>query len=182
VAQFKVRNQMDNQSKAYLHWNSPLGQMRLEACLQSAGEMGVTGIYFEGQKYYPDASTATPATGAAKIFLQSLADMLAAYYAKKLEVFEIALAPQGTAFQKTVWAELMNVAHGETIAYGELARRIGNVAAIRAAAAAVGRNPISLVIPCHRIIGANGSLTGYAGGVDRKSKLLALESKQGVNA
>jgi methylated-DNA-[protein]-cysteine S-methyltransferase len=178
MAQPEVINESKQMMKAYLSWPSPLGEMRLEAGLSLSREFAVSGIYFEGQKYYPDISLAAPAKGQAKVFLQGLVDMLDAYYTQRLQSFDILLAPEGTAFQQRVWAELMKVGHGETIAYGELARRIGNVAAVRAAAAAVGRNPISLVIPCHRIIGANGSLTGYAGGLDRKAKLLALESKQ----
>jgi methylated-DNA-[protein]-cysteine S-methyltransferase len=137
----------------------------------------VSGIYFESQKYHPESSTAHPAQGEEKRFLQRLADMLNAYFAGQLEVFDIALAPKGTEFQKGVWKALLDVAHGETISYAELSHRIGNPAAIRAAAAAVGKNPISVVIPCHRIIGTNGSLTGYAGGLHRKAHLLALESK-----
>jgi methylated-DNA-[protein]-cysteine S-methyltransferase len=173
-----VKDKRNRFMKAYLNWPSPLGTMRLEASRQASEEFAVTGIYFEGQKYFPDLSFAAPAEGQAKIFLQGLVAMLEDYYNLRPQSFDVLLAPQGTEFQQKVWAELLKVGHGETIAYGELAHRIGNVAAVRAAAAAVGRNPISLVIPCHRIIGANGSLTGYAGGLDRKAKLLALESKQ----
>jgi methylated-DNA-[protein]-cysteine S-methyltransferase len=165
-----------------LHWPSPLGVMRLD-CVKVASNLidehyAVSGIYFEGQKYHPQSETAIEAIGESKAFLNRLAAKLEMYFAGELEVFDIALAPQGTDFQKSVWKALLDVAHGQTISYAELSRRIGNPAAIRAAAAAVGKNPISVVIPCHRIIGTNGSLTGYAGGLDRKAHLLALESKQ----
>jgi methylated-DNA-[protein]-cysteine S-methyltransferase len=163
------------------YWMSPLGNMRLDCVRISSDLIGeqcaVSGIYFEGQKYHPDAATAIQAGGQEKIFLEILAHMLESYFDGRLEVFDIALAPKGTEFQKSVWKALLNVPHGHTISYAELSSRIGNRAAIRAAAAAVGKNPISIVIPCHRIIGTNGSLTGYAGGLDRKAHLLALESK-----
>lgn len=97
------------------------------------------------------------------------------FFAGKRQTFDLPLAPQGTAFQKRVWAELLNIPFGETISYGELARRIGNPNASRAVGSANGANPISLVVPCHRVIGANGKLTGYGGGLDLKEKLLTWE-------
>jgi methylated-DNA-[protein]-cysteine S-methyltransferase len=165
-----------------LRWPSPLGEMRLD-CKKIATNLidehyAVTGIYFAGQKYHPGAETAIDAVGESRVFLHRLSAMLALYFAGKPEVFDIALAPSGTEFQKRVWKALLDVGHGHTMSYAELAHQIGNRAAIRAAAAAVGKNPISVVIPCHRIIGTNGSLTGYAGGLDRKAHLLKLESKQ----
>jgi methylated-DNA-[protein]-cysteine S-methyltransferase len=165
-----------------LNWQSPLGMMRLD-CVKVPSDLigehcAVSGIYFEGQKYHPEATTAVPAVGEEKEFLEKLVAKLIAYYDGKPEAFDIALAPEGTDFQKRVWKALLDVQHGHTISYAELSHRIGNRAAIRAAAAAVGKNPISVVIPCHRIIGTNGSLTGYAGGLDRKTYLLAIESNQ----
>ena len=82
---------------------------------------------------------------------------------------------QGTAFQQQVWRGLLDIAAGDTLAYGALSQRIGKPAAVRAVGAAVGRNPISIIVPCHRVVGADGSLTGYAGGLDRKTALLQLE-------
>ena len=90
-------------------------------------------------------------------------------------VFDLSLAPAGTAFQLRVWEELGHIPYGETISYGELARRIGDPKASRAVGLANGRNPISILIPCHRVIGANGKLTGYGGGVERKAALLDFE-------
>ena len=101
---------------------------------------------------------------------------LRAYFDRDLKEFDLPLAPQGSDFQKRVWAELLRVGWGETASYGEIAHRLGHTnAASRAVGLANGRNPIPIVIPCHRIIGANGTLTGYAGGLDRKQTLLALE-------
>jgi methylated-DNA-[protein]-cysteine S-methyltransferase len=100
---------------------------------------------------------------------------LAAYFDGTLHDFSLALEPHGTTFQKRVWNELRRIPYGETISYGELARRIGQPNASRAVGRANGQNPISIVIPCHRVIGADGTLTGYGGGLDRKQRLLELE-------
>jgi len=103
---------------------------------------------------------------------------LAAYFARKLRDFDLPLGPQGTGFQQQVWRELVNIEYGATISYGELARRLGNPAASRAVGLANGRNPIPIIIPCHRVIGSNGKLTGYGGGLPIKEHLLALEAPQ----
>ena len=103
---------------------------------------------------------------------------LRAYFAGELEAFDLPLAPQGTPFQQHVWKELLNIPYGDTISYGELARRIRNPNASRAVGLANGSNPIPIVIPCHRVIGSNGKLTGYGGGLPIKEKLLALERRQ----
>ena len=103
---------------------------------------------------------------------------LRAYFAGELENFDLPLAPQGTPFQLSVWNRLCEIPYGETISYGELARRLGNPNASRAVGLANGSNPIPIVIPCHRVIGSNGKLTGYGGGLPIKEKLLALERRQ----
>jgi methylated-DNA-[protein]-cysteine S-methyltransferase len=100
------------------------------------------------------------------------------YFAGKRTDFDLPLAADGTAFQRGVWRRLQEIPYGETISYGELARRIGNPKASRAVGAANGQNPIPIVIPCHRVIGANGKLTGFGGGLPIKEKLLALEARQ----
>jgi len=100
---------------------------------------------------------------------------LEAYFAGRLRVFDLPLAPRGTPFQLRVWAELTRIPHGTTISYGELARRLGNPLLTRAVGTANGANPISIIIPCHRVIGADGSLTGYAGGLPLKQALLEWE-------
>jgi len=97
------------------------------------------------------------------------------FFAGKRQTFDFPLAPKGSTFQKRVWAELVKILFGETISYGELARRIGNPAASRAVGRANATNPIALIVPCHRVIGTNGKLTGYAGGLELKEKLLAWE-------
>lgn len=103
---------------------------------------------------------------------------LRAYFGGELERFDLALAPAGTQFQLAVWNRLCEIPYGETISYGELARRIGNPNASRAVGLANGSNPIPILIPCHRVIGSNGKLTGYGGGLPIKEKLLALERRQ----
>jgi len=103
---------------------------------------------------------------------------LRAYFAGKLENFDLPLAPQGTRFQLDVWKRLCEIPYGDTISYGELAKRIGNPKASRAVGLANGQNPIPIIIPCHRVIGSDGKLTGYGGGLPIKEKLLALERRQ----
>jgi methylated-DNA-[protein]-cysteine S-methyltransferase len=110
--------------------------------------------------------------------LQDAIRQLRDYFAGKLEKFDIPLAPEGTPFQLQVWKRLCEIPYGETISYGELARRVGNPKASRAVGLANGSNPIAIVIPCHRVIGSNGKLTGYGGGLPLKEKLLALERRQ----
>jgi len=109
---------------------------------------------------------------------RAVAAQLAEYFAGKRRSFEIELAPRGTEFQRAVWAELCRIPFGDTISYADLARRIGKPAAVRAVGAANGANPIAVIVPCHRVIGSNGSLTGYGGGIERKQWLLALEGRR----
>ena len=104
-----------------------------------------------------------------------VAAQLGEYFAGARRNFDVPLAPQGTPFQQRVWRALLDIPYGETISYGELAARIGQRTASRAVGLANGSNPISIVIPCHRVIGANGNLTGYGGGLPVKQQLLALE-------
>ncbi len=103
---------------------------------------------------------------------------LRAYFAGELETFDLPLAPKGTRFQQQVWRELLNIPYGETISYGQLAKHIGNPNASRAVGLANGSNPIPIIIPCHRVIGSNGKLSGYGGGLPIKEKGLALERRQ----
>jgi methylated-DNA-[protein]-cysteine S-methyltransferase len=114
----------------------------------------------------------------------AVARQIEEFFAGKRQAFDFPLAPKGTEFQKRVWAELLSIPFGETISYGELARRIGNPAASRAVGRANATNPIAVIVPCHRVIGANGKLTGYAGGIELKDKLLAWERAvtRGVSA
>jgi methylated-DNA-[protein]-cysteine S-methyltransferase len=116
--------------------------------------------------------------GGAASACRRVADQLSEYFAGTRSVFELELAPRGTDFQLAVWRELTRIAFGETITYAELARRIGKPSAVRAVGAANGANPIALIVPCHRVIGSNGTLTGYGGGIERKQWLLAHEGRR----
>jgi methylated-DNA-[protein]-cysteine S-methyltransferase len=154
----------------YGFYDSPHGRMLLVA----NGE-GLSGVYFDRQKYRPsvDAEWRQDARHAP---LRQAKRELVEYFGGERKRFDTALAPEGTPFQRSVWAAIRGVRYGETITYGELARRAGCPGSARAAGAATGRNPIGIIVPCHRIIGSNGDLTGYAGGLARKRALLALES------
>ena len=110
--------------------------------------------------------------------LEDLTTQLRAYFAGQRKTFDVELAPKGTPFQLAVWNALLEIPYGDTISYSELASRIGKPSAMRAVGTANGANPIPVIIPCHRVIGANGSLTGYGGGIERKQWLLALEGRR----
>lgn len=109
--------------------------------------------------------------------LREAADQLRAYFGGERQSFDLPLAPRGTEFQLSVWNALQRIPYGQTTTYSTIAERIGRPAAIRAVGAANGANPIPIIIPCHRVIGANGSLTGFGGGLDVKRQLLALEAR-----
>jgi len=154
----------------YTQVASPIGQLLL------AGDAGgLQQILFSanGASARPDPEWRENPSALAEVVCQ-----LKAYFAGELENFDLSLAPQGTPFQQRVWSELLKIPYGETISYGELARRIGNPNASRAVGLANGSNPIPIIIPCHRVIGSNGKLTGYGGGLPIKEKLLALEKRQ----
>ncbi|HEV7239550.1 MAG TPA: methylated-DNA--[protein]-cysteine S-methyltransferase [Thermoanaerobaculia bacterium] len=110
--------------------------------------------------------------------LDDLTTQLTEYFSAKRKTFTFPLAPRGTPFQLAVWNALLEIPYGDTISYAELARRIGRPSAVRAVGAANGANPIPVIIPCHRVIGSNGTLTGYGGGIERKQWLLALEGRR----
>jgi methylated-DNA-[protein]-cysteine S-methyltransferase len=159
-----------SESRVYSYCDSPIGKLLLVA-----SERGLAQIWFEGQAHSAGLGADCHENPTA---LRDAIRQLRAYFAGKLENFELDLAPEGTAFQQTVWNELLNIPYGETISYGELARRIGNPSASRAVGLANGSNPIPVIIPCHRVIGSNGKLTGYGGGLPIKEKLLAMEKRQ----
>lgn len=117
--------------------------------------------------------------GGADGVLETAAAELRAYFGGGRAPFTVPVRPQGTPFQERVWAALCEIPHGETVAYGDLARRLGDPGAAQAVGAANGRNPVAVVVPCHRVVGAGGALVGYAGGLERKRALLDLESAQG---
>ncbi|OBI07700.1 cysteine methyltransferase [Mycolicibacter heraklionensis] len=107
-----------------------------------------------------------------------VAEQLAAYFAGELTEFDVTLEMAGTEFQRRVWTALLTIPYGQTRSYGQLASQVGSPSASRAVGLANGRNPISIIVPCHRVIGSNGSLTGYGGGIDRKRTLLDLERQR----
>jgi methylated-DNA-[protein]-cysteine S-methyltransferase len=117
-------------------------------------------------------------SAAARGALQGVRRELEEYFRGDRKVFEMPLSPRGTPFQLSVWRELEHIPYGATISYMELARRVGNPKAVRAVGAANGANPIPVIIPCHRVIGSNGKLVGYGGGLDRKELLLSIEQRQ----
>lgn len=152
---------------AYLSVDTPLGVF-----LVAERDGALKGGWFEGQKYFPAISPEAGWRKAATPLLHEAGRQLDAYFAGELTHLEMPLAPEGTAFQQQVWRALCAVPHGETTTYAALARAIGRPEAFHPVGAAVGRNPISLFVPCHRALGSNGSLTGYAGGLARKRWLL----------
>lgn len=153
----------------YTTLTSPLGDV-----LVAGGAQGLRRICFlEGERRTESSPDWIHEPGSPH--LAEPLRQLEAYFAGKRRVFSLSLHPQGTQFQRKVWQALCGIAYGETITYGELARRIGQPSASRAVGAANGRNPLPVVVPCHRVIGADGSLTGYGGGLPIKEALLALE-------
>lgn len=148
---------------------SPLGEIRLFSdgrCL--------TGLYFSGQKYEFRPDPDWHAIPDLEIFERSRTE-LREYFAGRRRGFDVPVDLRGTPFQIRVWNALRAIPWGETLSYGDLAGRMGRKEAVRAVAAAVGRNPVSIIVPCHRVVGRDGSLTGYAGGLERKRALLDME-------
>ena len=149
--------------------STPMGSMTL-----AAHKGSLVGAWFDGQQHQLDASGWLQEPN--NPVLQRAAEQLAAYFAGKRKGFDLPLSLEcGTAFQQQVWSALIAVPSGATTSYGAISQRIGRPNATRAVAAAIARNPISIIVPCHRVLGANGSLTGYAGGLPRKAALLDLE-------
>jgi len=153
-------------------WHSPLGPMRL-----AASPLGLVGAWFEGDKHGPAPQQANRwHRDDAHPMLLDTAAQLAAYFRGDITGFNLPLDMRlGTLFQQHAWQTLGTIGYGQTISYGELARRMDRPSASRAAGAAIGRNPLAIIVPCHRVIGSKGALTGYAGGLDRKLALLRLE-------
>lgn len=156
-------------------FDSPLGPMTL-----AATDHGLAGVWFDGQKHMPD-TRAWPVQEEHAVLRQAC-QQLAQYFAGQRHRFDVPLdMRRGTLFQQAVWRGLLDIPSGATLSYGALSQRIGRAAAVRAVGAAVGRNPWSILVPCHRVVGANGALTGYAGGLERKAALLEREhSMQGT--
>jgi methylated-DNA-[protein]-cysteine S-methyltransferase len=149
---------------------SPYGVLTLVA------EDGVLcGLYMTEQRHRPLEETFGERVSAADGPFPAVVEQLEAYFAGELREFDLPLRLNGTAFQRSVWARLQAIPYGETRSYGQLAAELGSPAASRAVGLANGRNPVGIIVPCHRVIGAGGSLTGYGGGLERKQRLLDFE-------
>ncbi|MDH6280116.1 methylated-DNA--[protein]-cysteine S-methyltransferase [Prescottella agglutinans] len=151
---------------------SPVGPLTLVRTPE-----GLCGLYMDAQRHLPDSARFGPRVDEG---FDEVTAQLGEYFAGDRTEFTMPLAPRGTEFQQRVWAALRTIPYGETWTYLELAEHLGNPAAIRAVAAANGRNPIGIIVPCHRVIGSDGSLTGYAGGLEKKRFLLDLERPASV--
>ncbi len=153
---------------------SPLGDIAI-----AATSRGLTGLWFtDNQRYLPSELTGPSAWrhDPAHPVLKQAREQLGEYFAGQRSHFEVPLDLRcGTTFQQSVWQALLDIPQGETASYAEVSRRIGNPAAVRAVGGAVGHNPVSIIVPCHRVMGSNGTLTGYGGGLTRKTALLRLE-------
>lgn len=139
----------------------------------------LTGVWFLGQKHELPVTTEWLETAGRDPVLDEFEKQWTAYEAGEVTGFDLPLAPVGTGFQLRVWQALQAIEYGQTTTYGAVARVIGKASAVRAVGAAIGRNPLSVVIPCHRVLGSSGKLTGYAGGLERKQSLLRLEQGLG---
>ena len=146
---------------ALSYWQSPCGLMAI-----SADNQGITSIRFVSEP----AAEASPSD-----LTLACCEQLEAYFDGHLTTFSVPLNPSGTAFQQQVWGQLQAIPYGQTVSYGAIANGIGKPTASRAVGMANGKNPLTIIVPCHRVIGSNGKLTGYAGGLTRKQFLLALE-------
>lgn len=148
----------------YTEFESPLGQL-----LAAADDAGLVGLWFNRQRYHPETE------GWVQAPLDDVRRQVDEYFAGQRQKFDLPLNPRGTEFQRDVWRKLRQIGFGRTSTYGSIAHELGRPTGSRAVGAAVGRNPLSIIVPCHRVVGANGSLTGFAGGLDRKEALLRLE-------
>jgi methylated-DNA-[protein]-cysteine S-methyltransferase len=155
----------------YTEMESPLGTLQL-----TAEDGALTGVHFPGQKHDRPRASDWERADDEPVLAQARGE-LGEYFAGRRTRFDLRLAPHGTPFQQAVWQALLAVPFGTTSTYGAIAEAIHKPSAARAVGAAVGANPIGIVVPCHRIVGRDGTLTGYAGGLDRKAKLLALEGR-----
>ncbi len=156
-------------STAQAHYASPLGQMILAVDADK-----LVGAWFDGQSHQPETHN-WPQVSEHPVLQQARRE-LAEYFARRRTTFDVPLSfGGGTEFQQAVWRELLRIPYGTTVSYGALSAAIGKPAAVRAVGAAVGRNPLGIIVPCHRVLGADQSLTGYAGGMERKIALLRLE-------
>ena len=151
---------------------SPLGPLMLVA-----GDGALAGLYMNGRAPAKVLATTGACRDADEQVFAAAARQLGEYFDGHRKVFDLPLALDGTAFQRTVWAALLGIGYGQTVSYGQLADQIGRPTAARAVGLANGRNPVSIIVPCHRVVGSDGSLTGYGGGLGNKRRLLDLEQR-----
>ncbi|MFI1946312.1 methylated-DNA--[protein]-cysteine S-methyltransferase [Streptomyces virginiae] len=164
-----------NSTKTHTVVDSPYGPLTLVAT-----EGVLSGLYMTGQRHRPAEESFGERVAAAEEPFPEVARQLTAYFAGELTEFDLPLRLVGTEFQRSVWDQLVRIPYGETWSYGELATRLGKPNASRAVGLANGKNPVGIIVPCHRVIGASGGMTGYGGGLDRKVRLLAFESGEHV--
>jgi methylated-DNA-[protein]-cysteine S-methyltransferase len=155
----------------YTLQDSPIGELLL-----TATDHGISGLYMQNGRHAPTGPD--PSWQRAESRFTQVRQELDEYFAGQRRHFGVALDLLGTAFQRSVWQGLCSIAYGATESYATLAHRIGNPKAVRAVGLANGRNPVSIIVPCHRVIGSDGSLTGYGGGLERKRFLLEIEARQ----
>jgi methylated-DNA-[protein]-cysteine S-methyltransferase len=159
----------------YARFATPIGTLLATAC---GGAL--TGLYFDGERHAPAIRAGWVEDADAAPFGECRRQ-IREYLEGVRREFDVPLAPEGSEFQRRVWIEIARIPYGETITYAELATRAGAPGSARAAGTATGRNPVSILVPCHRVVGSDGSLTGYAGGVARKRRLLDIEeARQGA--
>ncbi|MFI1457951.1 methylated-DNA--[protein]-cysteine S-methyltransferase [Streptomyces roseus] len=151
--------------------DSPYGPLTLVAT-----DKVLSGLYMSAQRHRPAEESFGARVAATEEPFPEVVRQLAAYFAGELTEFDVPVRLEGTAFQRSVWDQLVRIPYGRTWSYGELAARLGKPNASRAVGLANGRNPVSIIVPCHRVIGASGGMTGYGGGVERKVRLLAFEA------
>ena len=160
----------------YARIATPLGTL-----VATAAGGALTGLYYEGGKHAPAVGNEWVEDASAQPIAKCRKQVLE-FLEGARRSFDLPLAPEGTQFQRRIWIEIARIPYGETITYAQLAARAGALGSARAAGAAAGRNPLSIVVPCHRVVGADGSLTGYAGGMERKARLLDIEESAGALA
>jgi methylated-DNA-[protein]-cysteine S-methyltransferase len=159
-----------SEQRFYTTIDSPIGELLL-----LGDGHALRGLYMQGGR---KPIAVAPAWERAQAPFAALTAQLEEYFDGRRETFDVSLRMRGTAFERRVWSALREIPYGETISYGELASRIGQPTGARAVGLANGRNPVAVIVPCHRVIGADGSLTGYGGGLERKRILLELERGQ----
>lgn len=164
-----------NSTRQHTVVDSPYGPLTLVTA-----DGVLCGLYMTGQRHRPADESFGERVAAGEAPFPEVVRQLTAYFAGELTSFDLPVRLEGTEFQRSVWEQLVRIPYGQTWSYGELAAKLGKPNASRAVGLANGKNPVGIIVPCHRVIGASGSMTGYGGGIDRKVRLLAFESGAGA--